>query len=99
MPLQTRVAFDHMKLPGKWSIQVGDEDILVSAFRAFERKHTVAHQPAEMGALLKRADRSLGVAAKSEMRGELATRRAASALIGSVDEGQLGTKMAASASS
>src|SRR6266849_757805 len=40
MPLQTRVAFDHMKLPGKWSIQLPC-DILVSAFPALARKHTI----------------------------------------------------------
>src|SRR6266853_1557786 len=33
MPLQTRVAFDHMKLPGNWSIQEPC-DILASALLA-----------------------------------------------------------------
>src|SRR5713101_1859292 len=33
MPLQTRVAFDHMKLPGNWSIQLPC-DIPASAFPA-----------------------------------------------------------------
>jgi hypothetical protein len=31
--LHTRVAFDHMKLPGKWSIQVPPEDIFSSGVK------------------------------------------------------------------
>src|SRR3989442_1494123 len=44
LPLHTRVAFDHMKLPGNWSIQLPC-DILASALRTFAQAYSGAFAP------------------------------------------------------